>query len=679
MKAVLRTLVLSALLATTVLIPVQPAAADVAPTAITETLEAGSTSPSAHAVTVSVPATIPKADVVFALDLTSSMGNQLTSLKSKVTSTIIPQLQTLIADAEFGLISFEDYPNVYSSFAYTARYGASVNSPYRLELPPTSDVSAVQAAINPLTVQFGEDVPESYTRVLYESYADPAIGWRPGARRILVVIGDSLPHDDSLCGGVPTTVCPSGMWIGSGGDPGRDGQMDCLDWDCSSKGDDLDLQTVLAHMRDAEVKLFTIYSPSPVGYWGGFDKVNPERALALWDHWSESTGGDAVQLSDTANLDNLPAAIKTAVEASQATVEELSLRARGAYASWATISAPHLNVATPSASEQFNVRFTPPAGTPEGTYVIPLEAVGDGAVIGVTSATITVDNNETPTVSVADPGPLATPTVVEGNASGGANVALVVTATDAEDGVLSPACREGLNAVAAGGDFYALGVHTVECTATDTKGAVESDSTTFTVVDSTGPVFATGSYGDISVAPTSGAGAQVTYATPTASDAVSGASVTCAPPSGSTFAVGTTVVTCTATDDGGNTTQITFTVSVRYGYGGFLQPVDERPTFNVVRAGGGVPVKFSLDGDQTMNIFTAGYPKSERIVCTSTADTDGVETTVAAGGSSLQYDALTDTYTYVWKTEKAWHGTCRQLVLKFRDGSYARANFDFRR
>lgn len=98
----------------------------------------------------------------------------------------------------------------------------------------------------------------------------------------------------------------------------------------------------------------------------------------------------------------------------------------------------------------------------------------------------------------------------------------------------------------------------------------------------------------------------------------------------------------------------------------------------MVKAGSAVPVKFSLSGDQGLNIFEAGYPKSQQIACDSTATVDGIEQTVTAGSSSLSYDATTDTYTYVWKTEKAWAGTCRQLVVKLNDGTFHRANFKFK-
>ena len=61
-----------------------------------------------------------------------------------------------------------------------------------------------------------------------------------------------------------------------------------------------------------------------------------------------------------------------------------------------------------------------------------------------------------------------------------------------------------------------------------------------------------------------------------------------------------------------------------------------------------------------------------------TTDFDGVEITVNAGGSSLSYDPLADVYTYVWKTDKLWKGTCRQLVLGLADGTFKRANSMFK-
>jgi hypothetical protein len=126
--------------------------------------------------------------------------------------------------------------------------------------------------------------------------------------------------------------------------------------------------------------------------------------------------------------------------------------------------------------------------------------------------------------------------------------------------------------------------------------------------------------------------------------------------------------------------------SPTYDFAGFFSPVDHpEVATNSAKAGSAIPVKFSLGGDQGLDIFATGtdnnntftYPTSTAMPCDSTAQLDAIEETVTAGGSSLQYDTSLDKYTYVWKTDKAWAGTCRRLVVKLDDGTYHRANFQF--
>lgn len=116
------------------------------------------------------------------------------------------------------------------------------------------------------------------------------------------------------------------------------------------------------------------------------------------------------------------------------------------------------------------------------------------------------------------------------------------------------------------------------------------------------------------------------------------------------------------------------TATQQFTFAGFFQPVDNQPILNTVKAGSAIPIKFSLNGYQGLDIFFAGYPASAVVACGSSVE-DAIEQTVTAGGSSLAYDATTDQYTYVWKTNKAWVNTCRTFVLRLSDGSYYRANF----
>jgi len=115
-----------------------------------------------------------------------------------------------------------------------------------------------------------------------------------------------------------------------------------------------------------------------------------------------------------------------------------------------------------------------------------------------------------------------------------------------------------------------------------------------------------------------------------------------------------------------------------YTFSGFFQPVDNPPVVNLVSAGAGIPVRFSLGGDQGPDIFAAGYPASQEVACASGTPTDPLEQTVTAGASSLTYHAGADQYTYLWKTKRAWAGTCRQLNVTLNDGTTHVANFQFR-
>jgi hypothetical protein len=146
-----------------------------------------------------------------------------------------------------------------------------------------------------------------------------------------------------------------------------------------------------------------------------------------------------------------------------------------------------------------------------------------------------------------------------------------------------------------------------------------------------------------------------------------------------TSAVGSysfTVIGC-ADGDGVFCTTVTHNYTVIYDFDGFFRPLDPDPeAFNVMRAGAAAPIKFSLNGDQGLDIIKS--VESYQINCDSNAEENELLDAETAGKSSLSYDADSDTYNWVWKTERGWGGSCRVFVLTLDDDMQYTAKFQFR-
>lgn len=113
---------------------------------------------------------------------------------------------------------------------------------------------------------------------------------------------------------------------------------------------------------------------------------------------------------------------------------------------------------------------------------------------------------------------------------------------------------------------FAMGSTTVTYTASDHASPANTtiiSGTVVTVRDTTAPILSNVP-ANITTNATMPAGATVTYAPPTATDAVGVVTQGCVPSPGSTVAVGVTVVVCTAADAAGNSAvPASFTVTVR--------------------------------------------------------------------------------------------------------------------
>jgi CSLREA domain-containing protein len=141
-----------------------------------------------------------------------------------------------------------------------------------------------------------------------------------------------------------------------------------------------------------------------------------------------------------------------------------------------------------------------------------------------------------------------------------------------------------------------------------------------------------------------------------------------------TFTLLPSATQLTLTDDAFGASSASAPYGNYWPFAGFYQPVDNVPTINIANAGQAIPIKFSLGGNLGLNILQAGYPKFTTETCPNAA-TDAIETTVAATGNSLTYDAASGQYTFVWKSDKSLAGKCIRFDLGLIDGSTRQAEF----
>ena len=185
-----------------------------------------------------------------------------------------------------------------------------------------------------------------------------------------------------------------------------------------------------------------------------------------------------------------------------------------------------------------------------GTTTVSCSARDIAGNTGTRTFAVTVEDTTSPSVDV--PANMTE----EATSSSGARVTFAVSATDAVSGSLTPACDKGSGAT------FPLGTTTVNCSATDGAGNVGTNSFAVTVQDSAKPDVTVPR--DIVAEATSASGAVVTFTGVSANDTVDGSlPPSCNRASGGTFALGTETVTCSATDNAGNTGTNSFTITVQ--------------------------------------------------------------------------------------------------------------------
>lgn len=133
-------------------------------------------------------------DVMFVFDTSGSMQPVLDEAESEI-QAVIGRLRETLTNPEFGVAEVRDY----GGSEYDEE---SSDRPWQLDTPITADSATVAETIEGLYANGGGDGPEAYGRALWETDTNPDVGWRAGARHLIVLVADNVPHASNLDEGI---------------------------------------------------------------------------------------------------------------------------------------------------------------------------------------------------------------------------------------------------------------------------------------------------------------------------------------------------------------------------------------------------------------------------------------------------------------------------------------------
>jgi hypothetical protein len=112
-------------------------------------------------VNVAFESRIRAADILFLIDTTGSMSEEIERIRRTVRDTLLPGLVDAIGDVRIGVASFADFP--------VGVYGSVDDRPFLLLTPTTREIGVVESALDRLPTSAGADGPESQTEALYQA------------------------------------------------------------------------------------------------------------------------------------------------------------------------------------------------------------------------------------------------------------------------------------------------------------------------------------------------------------------------------------------------------------------------------------------------------------------------------------------------------------------------------
>ncbi|MCS6799011.1 MAG: VWA domain-containing protein [Myxococcota bacterium] len=125
-------------------------------------------------VLVSFEARIQSADVLFLVDTTGSMNEEIEQIRRTIRDVLAPAMRAEIPDVHISVAQFDDFP--------VGPYGSGPDRPLILLQSSTSDLALVQRAVDRMMRHFGGDEPESQVEALYLTATGEGFGrWVPRA------------------------------------------------------------------------------------------------------------------------------------------------------------------------------------------------------------------------------------------------------------------------------------------------------------------------------------------------------------------------------------------------------------------------------------------------------------------------------------------------------------------
>ncbi len=139
-----------------------------------------------------------------------------------------------------------------------------------------------------------------------------------------------------------------------------------------------------------------------------------------------------------------------------------------------------------------------------------------------------------------------------------------------------------------------------------------------------------------------------------------------------TAGIGPHVFAVTATDENGKTTTASIPYRVIYLFNGFDSPVDTGGNLDGAKAGDGIAVKFSLNGDHGLKVVT-------QTTWRPATCGDWIPTGPAGPADArLSYIPSTDRYREIVASSSSWKGSCRLLRFNLEDGTHPEVRVHFK-